>query len=348
MKTLCIEGYFENNLGDDLMFKGIIENTGYDEYIILGDRDKITYPVKEKKIIKSMTRKEFETLLKKRILKKLFFKSNLEKIDLAYVGGSLFMDRGEGKVARGKIRLSSLCKKAGVQTFVTGSNLGPIYNKEKYVKNILKFSKLVSNWTVRDEFSYEFLRKHNINNSNLFPDIVLSTNIDEFDIKNEKKVSISVVNYEESSKKYDSKNSDNYYKDIIYWADYFNTKGYCVKLLSFQNEMDMELLENLSEEIPYAQIVKYNGKNILDEIATSEYIIASRFHSAILGALFDKKMVAYSYNNKTKNYLNSKNFNVLEIGCEKDLNLFKKFKITKNEIKESLGHAKKIGGVHAL
>lgn len=339
-RILCIEGYVENNLGDDLMFKNIIENTNYDEYIILGSKNGITYPIKKNDKIKFISKEKF----KMNILKDIFLKFKPRHIDLAYVGGSLFMDRGNGKVARGKQRFSFFCWLAGIKTFVVGSNLGPVYNEKLYSKNILKFSKFVKNWSVRDQFSYDFLRKLGIKSVQMLPDIVFSTNIGDFEIKNDKKVCISVVNYKDASKRYDAENTENYYKDIIDWANYFKKNGYAIKLLSFQNQADIPILNKLIREIPFAEIVEYNGENILEEIASSEYIIATRFHSAILASLFNKKMVVYSYNNKTKNYLDSKNFKVLEFGKEKDINLFKKFEVKDSEIEASFEYSKRIEG----
>ena len=337
-KTLCIEGYVENNLGDDLMFKNVIENTNYDEYIILGSKNGITYPIKKSNKMKFISKKQFKIM----VLKDIFLKFKSKHIDLAYVGGSLFMDRGNGKVARGKQRFSFFCWLVGIKTFVVGSNLGPIYNEDLYSKNILKFSKLVKNWSVRDQFSYDFLRGLGIKNAKMLPDIVFGTNVSDFEIKNDKKICISVVDYKDASKRYDDKNSENYYKDIIDWANYFNENGYIINLLSFQNKADIPILNKLIEKIPFADIVEYNGENILKEIASSEYIIATRFHSAILGSLFDKKMVVYSYNNKTKNYLDSKNFKVLEFGEKKDINLFKKFEVKVSEIESTFEYAKRI------
>ena len=335
-RILCIEGYVENNLGDDLMFKNIIENTNYDEYIVLGSENGITYPIKKK--IKFISKEKF----KRMIIKDFFLKFKSRNIDLAYVGGSLFMDRGNGKVARGKQRFSFLCRLVGIKTFVVGSNLGPIHNEKRYTKNILKFSKLVQNWSVRDKFSYDFLRNLGVKNVQMLPDIVFSTDIKDFKIKNDKKVCISIIRYEDASKRYDSKNSENYYKDIIEWANYFHQNEYSVKLLSFQNQADISISTELIKEIPFAEIVSYEGENILEEISTSEYIIATRFHSAILGALFGKKMVVYSYNSKTKNYLNSKNFEILKFGEKKDIKLFEKLEVKNSEIENSFEYSRKL------
>ena len=181
------------------MFKSIIENSDYDEYIVLNDGGGITYPINKK--IKFISKRSF----KKQILKNVFFNFKANRIDLAYVGGSMFMDKGEGKVAREKRKFSLLCKLLGIKTFVVGSNLGPVYNESVYSKNILRFSKFVKNWSVRDKFSHDFLVNLGIKNVKLLPDIVFSTDISKFHTINDKKISISVVNYDRSSGKYDSK-----------------------------------------------------------------------------------------------------------------------------------------------
>lgn len=68
-----------------------------------------------------------------------------------------------------------------------------------------------------------------------------------------------------------------------------------------------------------------NISEALNEIASSEIIISTRFHAVVLGLVFQKKLIPIIYSNKTRNMLNDINYKgkMLEIDKMPDLDISK-------------------------
>lgn len=97
--------------------------------------------------------------------------------------------------------------------------------------------------------------------------------------------------------------------------------AFCTK--EFDDKTIKNLLLRLNDDIKKnVSYHFYDGLNldiILHEIVTSSYIIGTRFHSIILGAVLKKPILPIVYSNKTINLLNDFNFsgntiNIMDLG----------------------------------
>lgn len=108
--------------------------------------------------------------------------------------------------------------------------------------------------------------------------------------------------------------TDQYEKFLFHQCQEYIEKGYKIVLSSFcQGEGDEEAANRLHQKIrseyKNQNIVEkayYCGENqqeILEQLATSEIVIATRFHAVVLGLISQCKVLPVLYSNKTKNIL---------------------------------------------
>lgn len=300
-KRLIVAGYNNFNLGDDLMFASIINQTKYDEYFMYGPTIKPYFVKKPVKFIKNGRLEIARWKL---------------KADFALVGGSLFMGDNEVNLERfdWKTKLFRRNKLFGGRNFVIGANLGPYNNKKVYLKKIREVAEFVDFWQVRDSFSEDLLTENGIKNVEKIPDIVMSLDMSRYVKKADTKaVSISVTRVEKDGN-HRVKQAD-FEDEIFAISNSFINEGYRVNLLSFEDSNDIAVAQSIKRRIDSdkLKIESYEGSNILERIAESELLISTRFHSMIVGALLSKKQIIYEYSEKTSNFANEYGFKVYKI-----------------------------------
>ena len=97
-----------------------------------------------------------------------------------------------------------------------------------------------------------------------------------------------------------------YEQYICRCIDYFSKRNIKITLVSLcEDDGDTAAIERISQKYKDKSINRsyYNGhnwKSIIDEFQTSEYVIATRFHSMILGLEYGSKVLPIVYNQKTK------------------------------------------------
>lgn len=350
MKNVKLNMYLKQNLGDDLFLKVILERYPNTKFHIQSDMNykktflkdyqnvKLYYGIKNKVInlwylITKQNKKMFH-----------YIKKNCDL--MITLGGSMFMEKNKDENSL-KQELDNLYLKDYKPYYIIGSNFGPY--KSSYYKNLYHeiFSKAES-VNFREEYSYDLFK--NINHVNYYPDVVFSLNKDKIEIKNNKEVSISIMDIKKEA----------YYQKIIELINYFRKEHYQINLISFcKYEGDEKAIEKIMKQLDDKKNIKtyyYRGNTsqILKVIASSEIVIATRFHASILGLLFNKTVIPIVYSNKTLNVLkdlkfkgkiieinNIEQFNINEL--TKD-NLNYKLDISK-EIKNSQNHFKELDKV---
>lgn len=312
---IIVDGYWKNNLGDDLFLKIICER--YPQLTFK------TFITKKNSHYFSEKNLEFfyiQENLFSRIINKLFREFGIpnKKIRRAssadafvQLGGSIFMLAKSGEETSGEfVRKKILIHNSNF--FIIGSNFGPYYSDKQFFFYHHFFSQIFG-VCFRDTYSYNFFS--DLPNVAVAPDVVLGMNIQKYkkEEKKEKRVIFSIIDCDFKFKSsanegsFDLKKAYNH--KIAKLANQFVGNGYEVFLFSFcEAEGDLRAAKEIMKIIIdcYPGIVKkvkiYNHKSIensLSLISTANRIIATRFHAMILGWIFQIPTFVISYSRKT-------------------------------------------------
>ncbi|MED4268334.1 polysaccharide pyruvyl transferase family protein [Priestia megaterium] len=355
MKKVMIYAYTEFNLGDDLFIKILCERYPDTQFVLYAPRQ---YKVLFEKLNNISFFPSDLLFIKANnyILRKFgvtnFFRSLTAKnCDAAvYIGGSLFIQEGNW------IKHLENTKSMRIKNkpfFLLGANFGPFTNHEFYSK----YKDLFRQFTdicFREKHSHGLFKE--LNNVRVADDII-------FQLKKlpnrqeEKNIVISVIkpSFREDLSNYD----DIYYQKMRDIAIYFVERGYRVTFMSFcEFQGDQEAIEKITMLIPKnylnkisSHFYKTNIDETLEIIANSSFIVATRFHSMILGWIFNKPVFPIVYSKKMTNVMTDVGFNGLyanmnNIGELKPNDVFEGMKTNlidvSNQIKDAERHFEKL------
>lgn len=222
---------------------------------------------------------------------------------IVQIGGSIFI---ESEGWRNKKENKKRMLNENRPFFVLGANFGPFKDNDFYLWNKEMFRKY-ADICFREKHSYEMF--NDLENVRMADDIVFQLNKKEFK-QGENNIVISVIkpSYRKELTNYD----DIYYNKIKDITIYFIKKGYKVTLMSFcENEGDKEAIEKIMRLIPFDylnnNVKKYFYKLDMEEalniISASNFVIATRFHSMILGWVYNKPVFPIVYSDKMTNVM---------------------------------------------
>ena len=108
-----------------------------------------------------------------------------------------------------------------------------------------------------------------------------------------------------------------------------NFKDDEIKLLSLQDSLDLEVLENFSRKLEKRGINSriYRNDSILETVETIsnlEYLIGMRFHANLVAVKSGVKVLGINYDVKVENLANSVSFPLIEIENQVNSENFKK------------------------
>lgn len=307
MNIIALYAYTNVNLGDDLFIKILCERYPKTKFIIAAPK-KYKYIFKD---IKNLYIISSDSVLFRgtNFIFRKFGKDYFTNKLLSYfsagsilIGGSLF-EQGEGWEKR-IIHLKSMHHK-NKPFFLLGANFGPFYDKVFY-ENHKKLFKEYTDICFRDEYSFNLFKE--LSNVRKADDIIFQLQSREFK-QQKNNIVISII--KPSIRKY-LKNYDKiYYKKIRDITVYFIKKGYEVTLISFcGNEGDVQAIEDITNLIPEEYInkvnkhfYKFNIQETLDIIENSSFVVATRFHSMILGWVYNKPVFPIAYSKKMENVI---------------------------------------------
>ena len=310
MKKVYFKCWLNKNLGDDLFLKIISDRYKNNLYA------RTIVPYKKMTNVHFLYINEFVYKVFDK-LASLFHTFNLIdkffvlKTDLTLVvGGSIFM---ESKSPNRRLE-SYWYDNIDKDYYIIGSNIGPVFTQEYIddLKNkVFARAQLVS---LRDKTSYELVA--DCSNVQYSSDIVFSLNVESLkSVSVEKKVIISVIDCYKKASQTKNVNPAKYDDLILEIISNFIERGYVVELMSFcKYEGDEIAIDRLMRKFGQnSRLIKYfydgNIDDALLHLATSEFIVGTRFHANILGFLLNKKVVPISYNDKTVNMLHDIDFN---------------------------------------
>lgn len=299
MRKVLVFAYFNKNIGDDLFVK-ILQDKYKNNYTFLvtsgTDRVQISENFNGNIEYYSKTMEKLDNLLYKKLGYMYFLRKIISKYsDIIIIGGSMFIQY-KGWENKYKFYQELINEK----TCIIGVNFGPFYDNtflEKY-RSLFEVASLVS---FREKKSYDFFS--HLKNIQYKPDVV-------FNLYNEKKVNkknkiigISVIDTSQKENIDEGKYMrliENYIKD-------YNKKGYEVVLFSFcEPEGDLKICMKIKKIYSYVKVISYTGNNLrefIEEYRKCEKIIATRFHSMILGWIYGCEVLPLAYSDKTINVI---------------------------------------------
>lgn len=338
MKKVYLKCVYERNLGDDIFIKTICDR--YKQtFITLNYNNGYIYPkIKNLKSVKvnfniyRLFRKISSITGKRNILETIMVKLFGKKL-IVGIGGSVFM---EPKNYIQTKKSDSIYWFDNLNNYyIIGANIGPVYSKE-YIEELK--SRVIGNAAdvcLRDIDSFNYVK--DLNNVRYVPDIVFSFDVDKYkDIKEEKKVIISVIDLLKKACQIKSPNLLKYEDCINDIISFFISNNYKVELMSFcKDEGDEIAVKRILDKSEFKDLISvylYDGNidEALKELASAKIIVGTRFHANIIGLILNKTIFPIIYNDKTRNLLKDLNFK----GKSIDIDDIDNFDIDKLDLKD--------------
>ena len=308
MKSIIgVRFYSALNLGDDLFI--YILSRRYGENNILTYNQKIPSSLDKIYVLPRYKYIFFRALEK--ITRKIFLDIWLSRSSeiYVYIGGSIFIENNNLQKWEEETRFY---RDLSIPYYILGSNFGP-YKNPKFVGIVRDIVSGAQDVCFRDKASYELFR--DIPSVRVATDIAFTLNTGMFESvpKQTKTVIISVI---DAYSRFDEVTADRYEREIVNLSRQLVKDGYKVTLMSFckyegdeiaaqriLGKMGKKLQESVSS-------YSYTGdiNEALGVLSRSEIIVASRFHAAVLGLVFGKKILPIVYSDKTLNILRDLDF----------------------------------------
>ena len=313
MKKVILRGFFYKNLGDDLFYHMIVQRYPKTKfYLPVVDKYKNAY--NDEKNVKVIGLNKVVRGINKLLIKinNLFDIYNLiEKYGdlVVLIGGSLFQEKNDDGSDIERLNEMPGKKKP---LYILGVNFGP-YKTQKYLKKTSEVLAKAEDVCFRDESSYSLFK--NLDNTRVATDIIFG--IDRIIPKNEineKLCVISVIDFARNPALVEYKEA--YINFIQKSIEKYCEKEYTIMLMSFcKIEGDEDAIKHILDkcEKNYKDKIKvylYDGTNwreMVRIISSASYIIATRFHSMILGLVYDIPTLPIIYSEKSLNILKDLN-----------------------------------------
>ena len=326
-QKVYLKSYLRGNLGDDLFVKIITErypNTNFYGFGLKQDKKSYGSNLKIKYGYRYVIINKCLELLTRK--KKSIDRKYMKKCDKTVVlGGSMFIQNKNKNYPNYEKELKNK------EYYILGVNFGE-YKTKEYMESVRKFIAGAKDTCFRDKKSYEMFKE--LNNTRCNPDIVFSLDTNNIEIKNEKKVLISVI---DCNKKFSKQRTKIYEEKIREIIKYFINKKYKIILMSFcKFQGDEKAIKRIikkcsREEREYIQKYNYRGKinEALKVIASCEIVVGTRLHANILGLKLNKTIIPIAYSEKLINVLKDLEYK----GKIFDINNIEEFKV--EELKET-------------
>ena len=303
MKIL-LTGFFHENLGDDLFFHLITARYPQHTFYMNVHADHANAYAGKPNVKLLRQTKPLRGLNK--LLTALSPKLGIPALtgkftDISVlIGGSMFQEH-----AGGLARLAQMPRhKKGL--YVLGINFGP-YQTQTYLDHCRQYLAEAKDVCFRDSISYEHFSQ--LPNTRLGSDMVFG--IESLYPAAKTKENTCVISLMDFSANPALANyAQDYFRFMQDMISHQQSLGRKVILVSFcQWEGDRRAIEQLLRQLPQTQNLStlyYDGKNahaICQAISASACVVASRFHSMVLGLAYGIPTIAISYSNKTRQLL---------------------------------------------
>lgn len=306
MKYMYIHAYLAGNLGDDLFVRILCTRYPHVHFVILADKfykqtfqdisNLKVYDWREPRVAfyYSFSRKEKGT---EAFRQKLI--CNAEAV--VHIGGSSFVQHNEdwsGFFASDRNLVTS-----SKRLFLVGANFGP-YKDSEFYKSYYCLFKQYTGICLRDYVSYQLFQE--LENVKWAPDVVWNYPAERKE--KQKRLLIAPICMDFRTDLFGiSEYGMAYLKFHVRIVKSWIKRGYQISMISFcpsQQDGDMmqRILDNLTEdEKERTTCLAYTGDvfPVLQEFASCEGVLATRFHSIILGFLYGCKVLPVIYDQKS-------------------------------------------------
>lgn len=296
---IWLQAYCHENLGDDLFVRIITDRYPRCRFYLMSNGDN-----RQLRGIPNLT--ILPETLPRKVLRKLnasyvAYGRKIRACDVTVlIGGSMFI---EGETWQKKFAWHQALVKKARRFCVIGSNFGP-YKSDAYYQNYRRLFARMDDCCFRDERTWGIFR--DLTNTRWAPDIAFTAQRAVPVRKDGRSLVISVVNLKRKAAL--AQYYPAYLEAVRKVAREFMSAGWTVTLLSFcREEGDLQCCQEICAELREKPgVMDYCGNldEMLEAIASAEYVLATRFHSMILGWLFDCKVFPLVYDEKMENVLN--------------------------------------------
>lgn len=313
MKKIFLYAYDRQNLGDDLFVHTITKRYPYVKFYMWSDLK---------------NRENFRCLPNLKVLQKeggmarllehirpslaARYRNWMENRCKAviYIGGSIFMEYENWSQGENWWEYTAENR----PFYVLGANFGP-YHTEAYRQKMGQLYGKMQDVCFRDQYSYDLFR--DVKTVRRAPDILFSYPMPQVKVA-EKQIFVSVINCADRDGSYSlSVYDESYVRNMAKLLTKYRSEGYRLMLSSFcAHEGDEEGIQKIlkvmgAENASDIQMLNYNGTNadeLTRAIAQSEFVIATRFHAAILAIAAGRPVLPVIYSDKTLHVLQDLDF----------------------------------------
>lgn len=313
-KVAIILAYLENNLGDDIFVQLLCRRYPDTDFYAAQPRRYNSSLTALPNLHFSQEMKNYDSSFGENTISKKMLHYYSQFDACVAIGGSIFMQNNAAwwrQVVRFRNRLA-----VSKRLYVIGANFGPFSDNAFLSQYTALFDK-TSDICFRDLDSVAYFPK--ISSIRYAPDVLLTYG--NVPVNPENKVVISVIDCSWIGRPKEQYNELKKhiieYENLIFdvCKEYSNI-GYKVCLMSFcQIQKDdvtaMRIQQKCVESGLYGvDTFSYTGDidSAIHELASAKYIIATRFHSMILGWLFNKPTFPIIYDNKQRTVIKDTNF----------------------------------------
>ena len=315
MRVIKLSAYLNLNVGDDLMVELLMQH--YPKYYFwdcIPDQNKpISFEryrffnnqdiIKKYRIINSLLNRLL--FIKKKDIFINFVFNRLEKkcICGVAIGGSIFKPL-KGESIEQRIKRENKKKAKNKPFYIISANFGP-YKDPSFFDGFFVFFKGCNGVSFRDKLSYNLFS--DLPQVQYAPDIVF--NLSERKMIDNNMVLISVIDF--AIRPHLAQYEENYIekiKEICQWivqknripvlVSFCNAEGDALMIKKVRSRLDSNTNE-VTKEFHYIG----NTNEIVQLFCDSCFVIATRFHSMVLGMRFKKPMFSISYELKMENVL---------------------------------------------
>lgn len=306
MKKVFLYAYDHRNLGDDLFVHAITRRYPNVEFYFWSDRNnrKTFQRISNMKVLdKNSALVQMLHRLRPSFVSR--YKGWLESRcnAVVYIGGSIFMEYENWE----QILTWWEYEVQNRPFYILGANFGP-YKSEAFRDKLADIFSDAKDICFRDQYSYKKFRK--VSTARYAPDILFSYPIPKVSII-KKQLFVSPI---DCSSRGEGKTSlsaygEHYFTILSSLLKRYLSDGYRLVLASFcKEEGDEQVIQRLMDffgaDKKDGRIVNlfYDGTNteeMIEALAESEYVIATRFHAAILALAAGRPVFPIVYSDKT-------------------------------------------------